>query len=84
MSQFQLANGVLAWIEGGSNAPAIKASDGTNVTTVSSLTSAHFYGTSGGFVLFGESSNLYVWNAPAVVRRSFYVQKRVGTPRAGR
>jgi hypothetical protein len=63
MNQFQLAGGTLAWIEGVPNAPAIKASDGITVTTVSSLTSARFYGTGGGFVLFGESSNLYVWNA---------------------
>lgn len=65
MSQFQLADGILAWVESGSNTTLIKASDGTTVTTVSALTSSHFYGTGGGYVLFGEASKLYVWSAAA-------------------
>ena len=54
MSKFQLADGILAWSESGSNTTLIKASDGTTVTTVSSLTSSVLYGTGGGYVLFGE------------------------------
>lgn len=63
MSKFQLADGILAWAESGSNTTLIKASDGTTITTVSSLTSSYFYGTGGGYVLFSEASKLYVWSA---------------------
>lgn len=65
MSQFQLADGLLGWAESGSNTTLIKAYDGRTVTTISSLTSSHFYGAGGGYVLFGEDSKLYVWSAAA-------------------
>jgi hypothetical protein len=63
MTQFQLADGVLAWVESGSNTTTIKASVGSTVTTISALTSTVFYGTGGGYVLFAEASKLYVWSA---------------------
>jgi hypothetical protein len=63
MTQFQLADSLLVWTELNSadSTLAIKVSDGSTITTVSSRTSTHFFGTGGGYVLFAEDSMPYVW-----------------------
>lgn len=62
MSAFQLADGVLGWLEQTSATQAIKASDGTTTSTVSALLGTTFYGASGGYVVFEESGSLYAWS----------------------
>jgi hypothetical protein len=61
-SAFQLASGVLGWLEQTSSSQAIKASDGTSTSTVSALLGTTFYGSSGGYVVFEESGSLYAWS----------------------
>lgn len=65
VTQFQLNAGLLAWAEATVSNAAIKVSDGTTVTTLSTRLSGHLYGTDGGYVLFGEDSKLYVWSPSA-------------------
>jgi hypothetical protein len=62
MFSFQLANGLLGWLEQSSSSQAIKASDGTTISTVSGLLGTAFFGSSGGYIFFQESGKLYAWS----------------------
>lgn len=60
---FKLKDGVLAWIESSSTSRALKTLSNGTTSIVSSLTSSIFYGTSGGYVIYGEAGKVYAWNA---------------------
>jgi hypothetical protein len=62
MFSFQLANGLLGWLEQSSSSQAIKASDGTTISTVSGLIGSSFFGSSGGYIVFQENNKLYAWS----------------------
>ncbi len=60
---FQLRDGVLTWMESTSTNKALKALVRGTSSTISTLTSSVLYGTSGGFVVFGEQGKVYRWSA---------------------
>lgn len=60
---FQLHDGVLAWMETSSTHKALKALVHGTSNTISTAMSSVFYGTSGGFVVFGEQGKIYRWSA---------------------
>ena len=60
---FQLKDGVLAWIESSRTAKALKALYNGITTIVSNQTTSTFYGTSGGYVIYGEGGKVYARNA---------------------
>ncbi len=72
MVLFELSAGLLGWLDqtiavsgtGVSTvtAQAIRASDGVTTSTLSNLLGASFLGSSGGYVAFEESAQLYVWS----------------------
>lgn len=66
---FALRDGVLAWFETAGTLHAVKASTASGVTTLSELSSSRFYGTSGGYVVFGEAGKTYSWNAAQGTKR---------------
>ena len=78
MINFNLAGGVLAWIEGttSTNAQGIStttitglkaSSDGGTVTTITSNSSATLYGVGGGHVVYGLQGRLFDWNASTAI-----------------
>ena len=62
MSQFQLSDGLLGWLEQTATSQAIKASDGTTTSTVSPLLGTAFFGSSGSYIAFEEGGKLYAWS----------------------
>jgi hypothetical protein len=72
MQSFQLNAGVFGWIEqtfvtsstGNPvvTAQTIKASNGTAITTLANLLSSVFFGSSGGYVAYEQSAQLYDWS----------------------
>ena len=78
MINFNLAGGVLAWIDGttSTNAQGIAtttitglkaSSDGGTVTTITSNSSATLYGVGGGHVVYGLQGRLFDWNASTAI-----------------
>ncbi len=78
MINFNLAGGVLAWIEGTTSTNAqgistttitgLKASNsGGTVTTITSNSSATLYGVGGGHVVYGLQGRLFDWNASTAI-----------------
>jgi hypothetical protein len=67
MTKFDLADGLLAWIEG-SSPVVLKVDDGSSVVTVATGASVRLYSSSGGSILFSESGKLYTWS-PAQNKR---------------
>ena len=78
MINFNLAGGVLAWIDGTTSTNAqgiatttitgLKASNsGGTVTTITSNSSATLYGVGGGHVVYGLQGRLFDWNASTAI-----------------
>ena len=78
MINFNLAGGVMAWIEGTTSTNAqgistttitgLKASNsGGTVTTITSNSSATLYGVGGGHVVYGLQGRLFDWNASTAI-----------------
>jgi hypothetical protein len=68
IASFALRDGLLGWLEqtlSGSTvtSQAIKASDGTTTSTLSSQLGTVFFGSSGGYVFFEEGGKLYAWSS---------------------
>jgi hypothetical protein len=68
IASFALRDGLLGWLEqtlSGSTvaSQAIKASDGTTTSTISTQLGTVFFGSSGGFVFFEEGGKLYAWSS---------------------
>ena len=76
MSAFQLSSGLVGWLDQTTTlqngqmvtSTAVRASDGTTTTTISSTVGdSRFIGSSGGYVIFEETDgaywNLYAWSA---------------------
>jgi hypothetical protein len=63
LQNFFLADGLLVWQEASLTSGAIKVSDGTTTTTLSSLLTTRLLGTGGGYVLFEDTEKLYVWSS---------------------
>lgn len=62
-TQFQLKDGVLAWVETVGTGRALKASSAGATRTLSALSTATLYAVGGGAVVYGEQGKAYVWNA---------------------
>ena len=71
MTQFHLNAGVLGWLEQTTSlsdgvptvtGQAIKASNGTTTSTVTSLLSSVLFGSSGGYVAYEQGGQLYDWS----------------------
>ena len=80
MVQFELTSGLVGWLDqtittknatSTVTAQAIRASDGTSTTSISTLLDASFVGSSGGYVVYEENTNVYAWSA-AGGRRLLY------------
>lgn len=62
-TSLKAADGVVSWLETTTSSRTLKARYAGLVRTLSSLSTASLYGTSGGHVVFAEQGKLYTWNA---------------------
>lgn len=62
-TQFQLKDGVLAWVETVGTGRALKASTAGATRTLSALSTASLYAVGGGAVVYAEQGKAYVWNS---------------------
>lgn len=71
MTTFQLNSGLLGWLEqtistnngiSTLTAQSIKASNGSSTYTISNLLATAFFGSSGGFIAYEKSGELYDWS----------------------
>ena len=79
MTQFELASGLLGWVEQTTSSgnystvltQTIKASSATTISSISTLLSSVFFGSSGGYIVFQENGKLYAWS-PAKGRQLLF------------
>jgi hypothetical protein len=71
MSNFALADGLLAWTEKSTASGGLKVSDGTTTTVLSTQSTAQLFGVSTGYVLFENNGFMYDWSSAAGARVLF-------------
>ena len=71
MARFQLSTGLVGWLDETVTttngvptvtSQTIRVSDGISTTTISTLLGANFIGSSGGYAVYQENSNVYAWS----------------------
>jgi hypothetical protein len=65
-TSFQLRDGVLAWLEAGSQSPTVYTvralGSGSTSTLLAGSTTANLLAVGSGFVAYAQASNVYTWN----------------------
>jgi hypothetical protein len=77
-TQFQLRDGVLAWVEATPSTKTLKASAAGSTYTLSALSSTTLHAVGGGAVVYGEQGKLYLWKASAPSSSRLLLEAAVG------